>query len=455
MRVQQLAELHNSRSKSIQLAHTIAGKIISGEAPPSANLQEVPDGDQITPAAETDGHELTMDDFPEYPWIQQTPRHTSLVFSSIRLPEVIGQPLHISKEGWDTHWRYPPDWLAPLYWYFSKMEFPTDTLSERTVGITWLELMFDFVCSTFIIPAPIDSPGERDVFRLFDHFASAARRLFTLCGKHIKHFVELERRMPVLGTLDLPDAMGFFPRPLLRQPRFVASNMLRLTRSNLCNKLLVKLGNADFQFPTRPIWEPDRAQLLRQRLRGKQKPPDDWVHYSPSSTASVMPAGILMPNQRGPRNAPTASQLAAGSWTDVELTSINSFPQAGGYRVRERKRLAHNRHAVDNSWHVITQMAVDDKDITCQNCDFTTVIGQLAFWLKPGTQRECLGNAAPRTKLLEVRKRNLIIDIHNETCDAVKKHTIPRLTHESGRLECGRCHEWVPLTQHGFQDFRK
>ena len=164
--------------------------------------------------------------------------------------------MHQSKEGWDTHWRYPPDWLAPLYWYFSSLQFQVDTLAERMVGVTWLELMLDFTCTTFIIPAPLDAQNERDGFRLLDHFAGAARRMFGVCGTRIQDFVHCDRRMPVLATLDLPEAQGFFPRPLLRQPRFVASNMLRIARSNFGNTSIAHIGEISFQFPTRPVWEP-------------------------------------------------------------------------------------------------------------------------------------------------------------------------------------------------------
>ena len=387
--------------------------------------------------------------------MQLPPGRSVRLFESIRLPEVIGQPLHISKEGWDTHWRYSPDWLAPLFWYFSSMEFPSDTLSERLVGITWLELMFDFACSTFIIPAPLDAQNERDGFRLSDHFASAARRVFTLCGTHIKNFAHTDRRIPATAALDLPDAQGFFPRPLLRQPTFVASNMLRVIRSNSGNKFIAKIGEIFFQFPTRPVWEPGRSALPRRRLRSKQQQPADWDSYCSPTSSAALPPGTTMPTQRAPRTAPTAQQLSTGEWTQDELESINSFPKTGGYQIRERKRLVHNRCAAANSWHVIASIGVGDTHVTCRNCDTTTVVGQLSFWLKPGSARNCYGNAAPRLILQEVRKRNLMIDAHNAVCDASRKHTIGKLTHLSDRLECGRCGEHVPLSNHSFQDFRK
>ena len=205
------------------------------------------------------------------------------------------------------------------------MEFPSDTLSERLVGITWLELVFDLACSTFIIPAPLDAQNERDGFRLSDHFASAARQVFTQCGAHIKNFAHTDRRIPATAALDLPDAQGFFPRPLLRQPTFVASNMLRVIRSNSGNKFIAKIGEIFFQFPTRPVWEPGRSALSRRRLRSKQQQPADWDSYCSPTSSAALPPGTTMPTQRAPRTAPLLSNCPLANGRRTSWNQLTAF----------------------------------------------------------------------------------------------------------------------------------
>ena len=234
--------------------------------------------------------------------------------------------------------------------------------------------------------------------------------------------------------------------------------LVKLLRSNENNRHIGKIGNISFQFPQNSLWEPGMATAQsRVRLRGKQPLPNGWAEAPASrpSSSAALPPGTRMPARRGPRTAPTAQQVAAGEWSPEEQAQIDRFSTAGGYQARERKRLVHNRSALANSWHVISPIEVGDDLITCQNCDFTTVVGQFTFWLKPGIQRECLGNTAPRHTLLELRKKNSIISKHNETCLAESKHEVLPLAVGSTRTECGRCHEWLTLSQHSFQDFRK
>ena len=60
------------------------------------------------------------------------------------------------------------------------------------LGVTWIELVIDFTCATFIYPSPNGNLPEQDLFKMQDFFAAACKRIFTLCNtsldKHVKYF---------------------------------------------------------------------------------------------------------------------------------------------------------------------------------------------------------------------------------------------------------------------------
>ena len=104
-----------------------------------------------------------------------------LLFQDLRLPKAMAKYAHKAEEGIDTHWSYPIEWLAPVVWYYKHMQFPKEGENGwcNSVGISWLELMIDFVCATHIniIPAGNDTKNINP-YKTQDLFAAVSKRVF-------------------------------------------------------------------------------------------------------------------------------------------------------------------------------------------------------------------------------------------------------------------------------------
>ena len=359
---------------------------------------------------------------------------------TIELPSVIGKTNA-------SLWRYPPDWLEPLYHFYRHLEF--DVNDHDDTGITWIELMFDFVATTFVFPAPDGTPTERNVFILAEHFASASRRLFNVCGKPIESLVEIDRRIASFAMLELPDAPGFRPRPILRQPEYVAVNMLNLVRANGTNKYIKLLPEIGFKLPSRPLWTPYRTGVHR-RMRHKQREPCDWYRIDVLSAISV-------PVPTGPRVGPTAVQLALNTdWSQSELAAIQQVPPR--HRTREHKRLLHNRTAKERGMHFILPFDLPlAKHVKCQWCDFSTAIGQFSRWIdKDSTTTAVCYGKVPRARAIELNGRIEVIKAANLNAAPENRHLIRILKIDDAFLKCTRCNEVIaPIGSSLFQFSRE
>ena len=91
-------------------------------------------------------------------------------------------------------WVYPFSWMAPLHWYLSKLQWPSQE-NPNDPGITWIELVLDFEISTRVQllgtgartrPA-MRNPRDTDIAQRANNFAHAAKRMYELCGGGCMH----------------------------------------------------------------------------------------------------------------------------------------------------------------------------------------------------------------------------------------------------------------------------
>ena len=80
-------------------------------------------------------------------------------------------------------WVYPFSWMAPLHWYLSKLQWPSQE-NPNDPGITWIELVLDFEISTRVQllgtgartrPA-MRNPRDTDIAQRANNFAHAANK---------------------------------------------------------------------------------------------------------------------------------------------------------------------------------------------------------------------------------------------------------------------------------------
>ena len=234
--------------RALHLAHKAAQQMLAAKCE-TIMLPELGVPQPPLPA-EPEAHQITMDHYPNYPWEQTGESSVKLRMCKLKLPAKLDQPAHKTVEGFDTHWTYSPDWLEPLFNYYTTMEWTVGPAAQ--LGITWLELYIDFTCHTFIYPTPANCSTCREPFKLQEYFAAASRRVLALCGKRFDNFVTTVVRVPSLATLDLPDCPGFVPRPQLKCPKYVAANMLNLVRNNPRLTSTNGYKPMELQLPTRP-----------------------------------------------------------------------------------------------------------------------------------------------------------------------------------------------------------
>ncbi len=86
-------------------------------------------------------------------------------------------------------WVYPFSWMAPLHWYLSKLQWPSQE-NPNDPGIAWIELVVDFEISTRVQllgtgartrPA-MKNQRSTDIAQRANIFAHAAKRMYELCG---------------------------------------------------------------------------------------------------------------------------------------------------------------------------------------------------------------------------------------------------------------------------------
>ena len=303
--------------------------------------------------------------------------------------------------------------------------------------------------ATFIYPSPNGNLPEQDLFKMQEFFAAACKRIFTLCNssldKHVKYF----RRIPSLATIELPDAMGFTPRPRFKCPEHVSANLLHLVRNNGANRYCTKLGNSTFKLPTWPMWAPRFAGVHR-RIRCKSSPPIE-------RTIAHLLDQIQRPTRLGPRLGLTVQQLNKEELTPDELVIFARVKSQGKpMQTRERKRLISNRDAKIKGRHHINPLQMEDTSMTCKWCDLVTEVGQFSKWTaSTGTLSQCYGPEAPRKVFIELHGRNDSIDVHNQTATRLGLHDIDKLDVTTKAIRCSQCSTTMPLDGPNLLKFRK
>ena len=123
-----------------------------------------------------------------------------------------------------TQWKYPMEWLKPLWWYWQQMEVPTQHMDPHPKGAVWLEILTGFELATRVMikVGTKQRAGPSTVKERARSFAMASRRIFHLCGGTFPKVARVSTLVP-LGARWIE---GLSLRPRLVYPQQVMTELV-------------------------------------------------------------------------------------------------------------------------------------------------------------------------------------------------------------------------------------
>ena len=172
-------------------------------------------------------------------------------------------------------WKFPYSWIAPLHWYISCLDFPTQP-QEGDPGVSWIELATDFEIATRVqllgngvrMKPKMQRPEQTSIMQRAYNFMYATKRLLQICGVHNAPgiIVRGDHRVSTLCPYGGCRAAGLKIRPSLLDKNAV---FLEIANQALLNFHTISPESAGIR-PKAWKWTP--------RYRGL--PPRKW-HASP------------------------------------------------------------------------------------------------------------------------------------------------------------------------------